>query len=187
MHIHPSQLRHALSLYLGQELTPEAAAHVEAVALVNTMPMPEIPQGCGLVNDQHQRYFDHVNSGCEGNYDPSSARVIANVGPGGDIKGVVLFNKPSQHSIEMAVSSDGSGHWLSKSLLKAAFRYPFVQLGKCRVTAVIRASNVAALRLDEGLGFRHEGLLFDFFGPGKACVVMGMLREQCRWIGKDEK
>src|SRR5438309_1136327 len=48
----PSQLDHALAMYLGQELTPEIAAHIRAMAMAGEAiapPLPPRPFGDGFV------------------------------------------------------------------------------------------------------------------------------------------
>lgn len=185
MHLNPHPLRHALAMYLGKELRPEAAAHIEAIATANPMPKPLVPEGCDLVIEQQQRFFDYINQALGSSYDPSSSRVIARVAADGAIRGVVLFNDPSKHAVEMAVASDGSRTWLSKTFLRLSFDYAFNQLGKLRVSSLVRTNNVKAVAFNESLGFVNEGCLLDLFGRGEHAFVMGMLRDGCAWILKD--
>lgn len=99
----------------------------------------------------------------------------------GEIVAVVVFDCFSETDCNMHIASDGTGRWLNKELLLAAFSYPFGQLGLRRVTGLVPAKNEAALRFDENLGFVREGyhkhaLLDDDM------ISLGMLRENCRFF-----
>lgn len=175
---HP-QLRFALREHLGRVLAPEVAARIEAMATVNVMPLPEVA-GSTLTNEQRPEFFKFVNDGLAADFDPGKSRVFARV-TDCVIRAVVLYTDVRRWSVEMVVVSDGSKEWMSRQLLRAAFSYPFVQLGKERVTARIESTNHQAVALDEGLGFVHEGVQRRQFGDND-CVLMGMLRRECRWI-----
>lgn len=99
----------------------------------------------------------------------------------GELTGVVVFDTFSSGDCHMHVASDGTGNWLSKELLAAAFAYPFIQLGVRRVTSPIAASNVRALAFNEHLGFRREGLHPHGAADGDL-VTLGLLRTNCRFL-----
>lgn len=98
----------------------------------------------------------------------------------GDLVSGVVYNLYSGSNIAMHVAGVGP-HWLSRSYLRAAFRYPFVQLGCRRVTGLVPASNAAARRFDEHIGFQREGLMRHAL-PDDDIIVYGLLREDCRWL-----
>jgi len=75
----------------------------------------------------------------------------------GELVAVVVYDCFSECDCNMHIASDGTGRWMNKSLLLAAFAYPFGQLGLRRVTGMVPASNQAALDFDENLGFEREG------------------------------
>lgn len=103
---------------------------------------------------------------------------------GGRLRAVVVFDHFGPTDCQMHVASDGGRHWLTRELLAHAFAYPFVQLGLRRVSAVVKASNHAALRLDKHLGFQVEGIHPRVFVDDDA-VSLGLLREACRFIPKE--
>lgn len=184
MELTKSRLRLALSQHFDERLTPEVCAHIEAIAIANPMPVPAVPAGSDLIVDLQPKHFDFVHQALNSKYDPATVRGIAREDVDGRIKGVVLF-RDGNHNVEMAVASDHSAHWLSRTMLRAVFAYPFIQLAKCRVTALIRANNVKAICFDRALGFVHEGRLADYFGPDDDAIVMGMRRANCAWIDKE--
>ena len=66
--------------------------------------------------------------------------------------------------------------------IRAMLRYPFVQLGCARLTAVTPAQNRAARAFLARLGFRQEGVHPDAL-PGGDAVSYGLLaRDAARWI-----
>lgn len=174
-------LRRALAAHLGQVLTPERAANIEGALAYSCAPAPDTLGNPLLCNEQRPAFYDFINTALQAHYEPFTSRVVARMDRAGGVRAVVLFTDLRRWSCEMAVASDASGHWLSRDLLRAVFRYPFLQLGLRRVTARIEADNAAALRLDEHLGFKREGVQRQQFGDTD-CVLMGMLREECRWI-----
>lgn len=93
----------------------------------------------------------------------------------------VVFNNYCGSSICMHVASTEKG-WLNKEFLRACFRYPFHQLKVNRITALVRADNEDALRFDEHLGFKREGLIRRGDDDGCDLHLLGMLKEECRWL-----
>lgn len=176
------QLRFALARQLGQVLTPEVAAEVLCVAVANPLPEPRVPAGSDLVVSQEPRFYEFLNAKLQGQYEPRTSRLIARVAGDGRIRAVVLLTQPSRFAGELSVASDGSRNWLSRGLLKASFGYFFEQLGLPRIDSRVHSKNTAAIRMNQDLGFKHEGVRRLSFGDDDG-ILMGMLREECRWIG----
>jgi ribosomal protein S18 acetylase RimI-like enzyme len=99
----------------------------------------------------------------------------------GKIEAVAIYNGLTDHDVEMTVAAVSGRKWASRSLLKAAFQYPFVQLGIDRVTAHIRESNTPALFAAERAGFKIEGRARKWFGNEDA-IMFGMLKSECRYL-----
>ena len=100
---------------------------------------------------------------------------------GGKLVAVVVFDRFTDCDCHMHVASDGSRHWLNKELLLAAFAYPFTQLGFRRVTSLIPASNSAALKFNQHLGFSKEGYHRHAMPDGDI-IALGLLRADCKFI-----
>ena len=103
----------------------------------------------------------------------------------GELVAVVVFDRFSEHDCHMHVASDGTKRWLVREYLTACFVYPFVQLGLRRVTGLVPASNAAALKFDQNLGFLIEGYHHQALGDDDL-ITLGMLRENCRFIPKED-
>lgn len=104
----------------------------------------------------------------------------------GELAAVVVFDNFSAADCNMHIASDGTGAWMSKSLLLAAFAYPFQQLGLRRVTGVVPSKNAQAIAFDEHLGFVREGYCPHAMPDGDV-VILGLLRENCRFILKEKQ
>jgi hypothetical protein len=95
----------------------------------------------------------------------------------GRIRAVVVFNGYTGENIEVSVASDRG---LSRGLFAACADYVFRQLGCQRITATMRADDARGVRIATRMGFQVEGVLRRFYGTESA-VVLGLLRDECRW------
>jgi len=84
--------------------------------------------------------------------------------------------------VEMHVAGDGV-KWMTKTFLRAAFHYPFVQLGCNVVRGRVPSNNVHALGFDLKLGFKIEHLLKNA-RPGGDDWLLIMWRDDCRFLEK---
>lgn len=104
----------------------------------------------------------------------------------GELVAVVVFDNFSDVDANMHIASDGTGRWMNKDLLLAAFAYPFVQLGLRRLTGMVPASNKQAIAFDENIGFVREGY-HPHATPDGDIVTLGLLRKNCRFISKEHR
>ena len=101
----------------------------------------------------------------------------------GNIAAVTVFDTFSGNDCQVHVASDGSRTWLSRQYLHLAFAYPFLQLKLRRVTSLVSEKNAASLNFCQQSGFTQEGRLRKAAERGEDLILLGMLREECRWIG----
>ena len=94
----------------------------------------------------------------------------------------VVYDVFRGYDIQMHVAGVADKRWLTKTFLQEAFRYPFEQLMVTRVTGLVAASNIAAQRFDEHLGFKLEGRVRKGMPDGDDLLIYGMLRSECRWL-----
>ena len=103
------------------------------------------------------------------------------VARGGKIIAAALFCNYQPPTIEVTFVTD-SPRWASRQVIGEILRFPFVQLGCKRMTAVTERTNVRARRLLEGLGFRLEGVHPDAF-PSGVGLSYGLLKADAeRWL-----
>lgn len=100
----------------------------------------------------------------------------------GELIAGVLYEQHNGPNVMMHVASDGSRHWMTPAYMAACFRYPFLQLGVNRVTALVRMDNKDAQRFDEALGFKMEGVLREAASDGTDLILYGMLKRECRYL-----
>lgn len=104
----------------------------------------------------------------------------------GVIQAVAMYNSFTDMSCNIHIVSNGGKRWASRTFLHEAFKYPFIQLGLTRLTALVPARNTDALTLDLRLGFQMEGRMAEAT-DNDDLVVLGMLRRNCIWIPEEHR
>lgn len=99
----------------------------------------------------------------------------------GELIAGLIYKDFTASNCGIHIGTIGGGHWLTRTLLRAIFDYPFNQLGLRRMTAPIAKKNKPARRFAENLGFCYEGCLKHYY-PDDDLIVYGMLREKCRHL-----
>jgi RimJ/RimL family protein N-acetyltransferase len=97
---------------------------------------------------------------------------------GGKLIGGALYTQYCGGAISISVA--GNKGWLTRSFLRAAFAYPFIQLGLRRVTAYVASRNMASRRLTESVGFVQESIM-ERAGKDDDYIVYRLFREDCKW------
>lgn len=93
----------------------------------------------------------------------------------------VLYEGYTHHNIWMHVAAEPGSHWLTRDFLRAVFAYPFVQLGVDRISGYVDASNTAARRFDEHLGFQEEAVLKGAARDGGDVILYVLWKKDCRY------
>lgn len=100
-----------------------------------------------------------------------------------ETQAVVLYNNWNPgNSIEVHLAAVPGKRWLTRPFLSAAFRYPFLELGVRRMTALIAADNEPSLRWTRHIGFVQEGIAREAWAEGVDIVIFGMLRSECKYL-----
>lgn len=136
--------------------------------------------------------YDRTSELCEwaalqiGRAEPFSADSHAiGLAADGRLRAVGVYNTLSIIDGHFSLASDRQPGWLTRAYLVALFTYPFIQLRKERMTAVVDVSNRDSLRLTRHLGFREEGRMREAAPDGGDRIMFGMLRRECRFIRPD--
>ena len=97
---------------------------------------------------------------------------------------VAVFHQYRWPDIEISfVTTDA--RWATRQNVSGILRYPFIQLGCRRLTALTKATNQRARAFLCRLGFKQEGYHPDVFANGDA-VSYGLLRKDAsRWIAEE--
>ena len=99
----------------------------------------------------------------------------------GAIECGVVYDAYSEVDIQMSIAAE-TPKWCQRGNLRMFFDYPFNQLGCARVTAIVAKGNKRARRMNEGLGFAHEGTHKKAIRGGQTAITYGMTKEDCKWI-----
>lgn len=102
----------------------------------------------------------------------------------GKIVAAAIFSNFQPPNIEITFVTS-SPRWASNGAVRAILRYPFVQLGCERLTAITEATNQPARAFLCRLGFKQEGCHPAYFPSGDA-ISYGMLKvDAAKWIAED--
>lgn len=109
----------------------------------------------------------------------TSLRTVGLMRDDGSIAGAIGFDSWAPSSCWMHIALDNK-HCFSKSLLRAAFDYPFVKCGVDAVYGLTSKTLTEAIRFNEKIGFSRLAETVD-------CVIFEMKAKDCRWILQGEK
>jgi len=109
----------------------------------------------------------------------TSLRTVGLMRDDGSIAGAIGFDGWAGSSCWMHIAIDNE-HCFSKSLLRAAFEYPFVTCGLSAVYGLTSKDLIKAVNFNQKIGFRKLAETVD-------CVIFEMKADECRWIRKKEK
>lgn len=178
---------------LGQTLTPElitgilvAVGPPELEAAIPPRPIPAspvsgyAPSSRTLVLDDHARVADWVAQRVGCSVHTWAGYVGIGLEQNGDlIAGVVI---EGYNGVNAYIHVAGVGRqWLNRAMLFTVFDYAFHQLGLRRLTGIVAADNVDALRFDQHLGFEVEAVMRDAVPSGDAYILV-MRPETCRYL-----
>lgn len=100
----------------------------------------------------------------------------------GELVAGVLYENWSGPNVWMHVAAVPGSRWLNREFLRYCFHYPFMELGCSRVSGYVEASNEAARRFDEHLGFKPEAVLKGAATDGGDVILYVMWRDECRFL-----
>lgn len=97
---------------------------------------------------------------------------------GNDARGVVLYKNYSSGDIEMVCA--GEPGWVTPSILKFVFSYPFEQLNCNRITCLAHRKNKAMRNYLLRMGFKLEGVKRKALN-GADLFIFGLLKGERKW------
>ncbi|WP_434733763.1 GNAT family N-acetyltransferase [Rhizobium sp. YTUHZ044] len=92
----------------------------------------------------------------------------------------VVFNHFEGHDLHVTIA----GHGWTRRFAQAVGDYVYRQLGCERMTAITEQASI--VHIAERMGGQVEGLLRNHFGPGRDAFVIGILRDEYRFLEKGE-
>lgn len=73
-------------------------------------------------------------------------------------------------------------YWAKRHVLRYIFGIVFNLIGAKRCSVLVSKSNAKSFDMCQRLGFIEEGILRQYRDNGEDCHVMGMLKQECKWI-----
>jgi L-amino acid N-acyltransferase YncA len=105
----------------------------------------------------------------------------------GELQMVVGFNLWLGSTCQGHVACLPHFRFCPRSMIEAAFRYVFDTAKREMVIVVVNSKNHRAMKMDQQLGFREFSRLPEMHEDGGDLVLMGMTREQCRFLDSGGK
>lgn len=99
----------------------------------------------------------------------------------GELIAGVVYEGFNGTNVWMHVATTPGKKW-TMEYLRYCFYYPFMEMGCKRVSGYVEASNKAAQRFDEHLGFKREAVLKEAATDGGDVILYVMRREDCRYV-----
>jgi hypothetical protein len=94
----------------------------------------------------------------------------------------VLYEGMTKRDVNMHCAIDDP-YAVNFEYLFTVFDYPFNQCNLARVTGLVPRKNDKALKFDiDKVGFKVEGIVRSALPDGDDIVVLGMLRDECKWL-----
>jgi RimJ/RimL family protein N-acetyltransferase len=132
-----------------------------------------------LISDP-RRVFDFVSSKNPMNWTDGNKGL--GLEKDGELIAGVVYEGFNGANIWMHVAAEPGARWMTRDYLHYCFYYPFVELGCRYVRGYVEASNTAARRFDEHLGFTQAGVLQGAAADGGDVILYVMPKESCRYV-----
>lgn len=100
----------------------------------------------------------------------------------GSLVAGVIYEGFNGVNVWMHVAAVPGARWMTRAYLRYCFQYPFDEMKVKRISGYVNASNQAARRFDEHLGFRREAVLAGAAPDGGDVLIYVMRRGDCRYV-----
>ncbi len=100
----------------------------------------------------------------------------------GELVAGVIYEGFNGRNIWMHVAAEPGSRWMTRDFVRYCFYYPFVELGCQYVRGYVEASNAAARRFDEHLGFKCAAVLPGAAADGGDVFLYAMNKESCPYV-----
>ncbi len=95
--------------------------------------------------------------------------------------GLIFHNYRPEADVWWTIYAE-SPRWCSRRVLRFIFNMAFKVLKCRRISLLVDKSNRRCLSMVKRMGFQEEGCLRAFRDNGEDAVLLGMLRDECKWI-----
>ena len=98
----------------------------------------------------------------------------------GKLTGAVIYNNFEARNVEMSIYGPRGAFY--KNVSREIFAYAFEELDCLRVTLTCREFNWQVIKQARKWGWEIEGRYRNYYGEGDHAILLGMLREECRFL-----
>lgn len=99
----------------------------------------------------------------------------------GLIGGVLINDIRPQRDCWLTIYTT-SKEWAKRHVMRYVFGIVFLLIKAQRCSVFVSESNKKSLDMCLRLGFEKEGMLRKYRDNGENCYVLGMLKQECKWI-----
>jgi hypothetical protein len=115
-------------------------------------------------------------------FNPTADYVIAHV-EHDRLLGGAIYQSFSGFGGSMLVHMAGfEPNWANLDMVFAGFDYPFRHCQCLALFGFVPENNTKALDIDFRLGFTEVARIADVYPGHRACVILRMYRDECRWL-----
>lgn len=97
------------------------------------------------------------------------------------IGGLIFHDFRPEHDVWWTLYTTDK-RWCNRRMLREMFNLAFGKMKCRRINILVSKSNQNSLKFVEKLGFCREGLLRAYREDGEDCYILGMLKNECKWI-----
>jgi RimJ/RimL family protein N-acetyltransferase len=101
----------------------------------------------------------------------------------GSLVAGAIYEGWNGRNVWVHLAGEPGARWMTRRFLTAGFAYPFLVGGVDRISGYVDASNTAARRFDEHIGFKEEARLSGAAADGGDVIIYVMRRADCRFLG----
>lgn len=102
-------------------------------------------------------------------------------------RAVMVMVNTDPRILDLHFSSDQTKKWATRNIMRGLFGYMFLVRRVRRLQAKVLSSNTSMMRFALQCGFRPEGTLREYAGPGLDAVLLGMLADDCAFLDPSDK
>lgn len=93
---------------------------------------------------------------------------------------MVAYDSFTHNSAQISIALETPVAW--RVLARPSFQYPFEELNKGVLIALVSSANLRSLELTEHVGFKPTYRIEDAILPGIHLVLFEMRKKECRWL-----
>ena len=137
---------------------------------------------CQILPDSGGIIADWVSSGLGYGKKWNEYNITFGFAYGGKLIGGLIYHNYREKTDVWWTIYTTDKKWCNRRILDFIFTYAFKVMQCRRISILVSKSKKPSLNLVQKLGFKKEGLLRAYRENGEDCYILGMLKQECKWI-----